>query len=232
MSIAENIAVIREKMAEAARRSGRSPEQVQLCAAAKFNDAQRVQQAIAAGVDAVGENRVDELVTKGARGAYEGAPLHFIGHLQRNKAKHVVGTADLIHSADSLEFLAVADRLAEKLELVQDVLVEVNIGREPAKSGIAPEDLDEFLERSRAFSHVRVRGLMAIPPVTERPDDSRRFFSAMRELFVDITEKKDDNGDMLYLSMGMSADYREAILEGANLVRVGTGIFGPRNYSR
>ena len=230
MTIAENIAAIRRRMAEAARQSGRSPEQILLCAAGKQNDADRIRQAVEAGVDAVGENRTDEMVAKLAQGAYTGAPLHFIGHLQRNKAKYVVGTAALIHSADSLQLLSLVDRLALERNLVQEVLVEVNIGREPAKSGVAPEDLDEFLFRCCDFGHIRVRGLMAIPPVPEPGRDNRRFFSAMHELFFDITEKKYDNVDMCYLSMGMSADYCDAILEGANIVRIGTGIFGHRDY--
>ena len=160
MSIAENVAAVRARIDAAAQ--GR---RVLLVAASKMNDAERVREAVAAGVDACGENRVQELVEKNAQGAYEGAPLHFIGHLQKNKIKYLVGVADLIESVDSEELLTLIDRRAEKLDVVQDVLLEVNIGREAAKSGLAPEDVAKTVEFASPLEHVRVRGLMAIPPV-------------------------------------------------------------------
>ena len=227
MSIAENVAAVRARIDAAAQ--GR---RVLLVAASKMNDAERVREAVAAGVDACGENRVQELMEKNAQGAYEGAPLHFIGHLQKNKIKYLVGVADLIESVDSEELLTLIDRRAEKLDVVQDVLLEVNIGREAAKSGLAPEDVAKTVEFASPLEHVRVRGLMAIPPAAASPDETRPYFAAMRELFIDIGEKKYDNTPMDFLSMGMSGDFEAAIAEGANMVRVGSAIFGARDYSR
>ncbi len=227
MSIAENVAAVRARIDAAAR--GRK---VLLVAASKMNDAERVREAVAAGVDACGENRVQELVEKNAEHAYDGAPLHFIGHLQKNKVKYLVGVADLIESVDSEELLTLIDKRAEKLGITQDVLLEVNIGREEAKSGLAPEDVVKTVEFAAPLAHVRVRGLMAIPPVGASPEDSRPYFAAMRELFIDIGAKKYDNTPMDFLSMGMSGDFEAAIEEGANMVRVGSAIFGARDYSR
>ena len=227
MSIAENVAAVRARIEAAAQ--GR---RVLLVAASKMNDAGRVREAVAAGVDACGENRVQELVEKNAQGAYTGCPLHFIGHLQKNKIKYLVGVADLIESVDSAELLTLIDRRAEKLDVVQDVLLEVNIGREEAKSGLAPEDVVKTVEFAVPLAHVRVRGLMAIPPAADSPDKTRPYFAAMRELFIDIAEKKYDNTPMDFLSMGMSGDFEAAIAEGANMVRVGSAIFGARDYSR
>ena len=225
MSIAENVAAIRARIDAAAQ--GR---RVLLVAASKMNDAAAVREAIAAGVDACGENRVQELLEKNAQGAYAGAPLHFIGHLQKNKVKYLVGTADLIESVDSVELLRMIDARARKLGVTQDVLLEVNIGGEAAKSGFEPSALPEELEISGEFSSLKVRGLMAIPPVAEASGASRPYFARMRELFIDIGAKKYDNVSMDFLSMGMSGDFEDAIREGANVVRVGSAIFGPRNY--
>lgn len=231
MSIAENVRQVKENMAAAARRCGREPDSVLLCAATKMNDASRVREAIAAGVDVCGENRVQELTEKLELGAYSGCPLHFIGHLQKNKVKYIVGKVALIHSADSPELIGVIDRRAEALGVTQDILLEVNIGAEAAKSGFAPAQLGEVLPRMADFRSVRVRGLMAIPPICENMEENRPYFRAMKQLFVDIGAKKYDNVTMDFLSMGMSADYEAAIEEGANIVRVGTGIFGARSYA-
>ena len=232
MNIAENVALVRRRMTEAARAAGRDPEKIRLVAATKMNDASRVRQAIAAGVEICGENRVQEMLEKQAQGAYEGAELHFIGHLQKNKAKQVVGLAKLIHSVDSQELLALISRLAEARGLVQDVLLEVNIAGEAAKSGFAPEDVPQALAFASQLPGVRVRGLMAIPPICSFPDQNRPFFLRMRKLFVDNGGKKYDNVSMDFLSMGMSGDYQEAIACGADLVRIGTAVFGPRDYSK
>lgn len=230
MSIAENVKQVKENMAAAARRCGREPDGILLCAATKMNDASRVREAIAAGVDVCGENRVQELTEKLEQGAYYGCPLHFIGHLQKNKVKYIVGKVSLIHSADSLELIGVIDKRAAALGLTQDILLEVNIGGEEAKSGFAPDELGEVLPRMADFRAVRVRGLMAIPPICENMEENRPYFRTMKQLFVDIGAKKYDNVTMDFLSMGMSADYEAAIEEGANIVRVGTGIFGARDY--
>ena len=230
MTIAENVALVRGNMDRAALAAGRDPKEILLLAATKMNDADRVRQAIAAGVDLCGENRVQEMLEKQAQGAYAGVPLHFIGHLQKNKVKQVVGLAELIHGTDSLELLSLISRVAQARGLTQDVLLEVNIGGESAKSGFAPEEVPEALARAAALPALRVRGLMAIPPVCAAPEENRPFFLRMQQLFIDNSEKKYDNIRMDFLSMGMSGDYTEAIACGANLVRVGSGIFGPRQY--
>ncbi|MDO4973711.1 MAG: YggS family pyridoxal phosphate-dependent enzyme [Eubacteriales bacterium] len=232
MTIAENVALVQENIARAARAAGRDPAGIRLVAASKMNDAARVREAIAAGVRVFGENRVQEMLEKHAQGAYEGAELHFIGHLQKNKVRQVVGLASLIHSVDSLELLAVIDRCAAARGLRQDVLLEVNIGGEASKSGFAPEALPAALEKAGEYGAVQVRGLMAIPPVCASPEENRPFFLRMKQLFVDNGRKKYDNVSMDFLSMGMSGDYTEAVACGADLVRVGTAIFGARDYSR
>ena len=230
MTITENVARVRAEIAAAAIAAGRDPAAITLVAASKMNDAARVREAIAAGVDACGENRVQEMLEKLAQGAYEGAPLHFIGHLQTNKVKQVVGKVSLIHGADSLHLLAAIDRCAAERGLVQDLLLEINIGAEPSKSGFAPEALPEALAAAAGFPHIRVRGLMAIPPAGLSDDENRLNFTKMKQLFVDNDEKKYDNISMDFLSMGMSADYACAVACGANMVRVGSAIFGPRPY--
>ena len=232
MSIAENVARIRAEMAAAAREAGRDPAEITLVAASKMNDAARVREAIAAGVDVCGENRVQEMLEKQAQGAYEGAPLHFIGHLQKNKVKQVVGLASLIHGVDSLALLEVIDRCAEKRGLTQDLLLEVNIGAEESKSGFAPEEIPAALSAAASFSHIRVRGLMCIPPAGRSEEENRLFFTKMNKLFVDNSGKKYDNVRMDFLSMGMSADFACAIACGSNMVRVGSAIFGPRPYQK
>ena len=232
MTIADHEAARKAEIRALAVAAGRDPDSVQLVAATKMNDADRVRQAIAAGVDVCGENRVQEMLEKNSQGAYEGAPLHFIGHLQKNKVKQVVGLASLIHGADSRELLEVISRTALNRGLVQDVLLEVNIGEEASKSGFRPEEIPGVLEFVSTLPGLRVRGLMAIPPICAFPEENRPFFCRMEKLFVDNGEKKYDNVSMDFLSMGMSGDYTEAVACGATLVRVGTAIFGARDYSK
>lgn len=230
MSIAENIALIRANIARAAREAGREPSEILLIGASKMNDAAACRAAIAAGIDALGENRVQEMTQKLAENAYEGAPLHFIGHLQRNKVKQVVGKVDVIESVGSMELLTMIDAQAEKLRIRQDILLEVNIGGEDAKSGFAPQDIPDAARAAAALNHVRVRGLMCIPPVAEEKHGSVPYFEKVHGLYVDINEKMYHNKlDML--SMGMSDDNEDAVRCGATIVRVGTAIFGARNYT-
>ena len=230
-TIAENIRTIRETMAEAARQAGREPSEIRLCAATKMNDAAACQEAIAAGIDALGENRVQEMTAKLAEDAYRGAPLHFIGHLQRNKVKQVVGKVALIQSIGSPELLAEVDKQADKLGIVQDILLEVNIGGEAAKSGFAPQEVENAAAQAKEMGHVRVRGLMTIPPADATREENVVYFQKVQALYVDINRKMYDNG-LEYLSMGMSGDFADAIRAGANMVRVGTAIFGARDYSK
>ena len=231
MSIRENIEAIRAEIDEAARETGRTGADIVLVGASKMNDAAACQEAIAAGIDALGENRVQELTAKLAEDAYRGAPLHFIGHLQRNKVKQVVGKVDLLQSVGSLELLAEVDKQAEKLGLVQDILLEVNIGGEEAKSGFAPGAVEDAAARAKECAGVRVRGLMTIPPANATREENMVYFQKVKALYVDISEKMYDN-KLEYLSMGMSGDYADAIRAGANMVRVGTAIFGARDYSK
>ena len=230
MSIAENIAEVQKNIALAAASCGRQASEITLVAASKMNDASRVQEAIAAGITACGENRVQEMLEKHAQGAYQGAHLHFIGHLQKNKVKNIVGIAELIHSVDSVPLLEVIGRTAEAKGIVQQVLLEVNIGAEASKSGFAPEELPAALAAAEQIPGILVRGLMAIPPACTHPDEIRPYFARMQQLFVDIGSKKYDNSNMDFLSMGMSHDYSLAIEYGSNIVRVGTAIFGARDY--
>lgn len=230
MSIAENIAAIRSGIAEAAAACSRDPKEIQLCAATKMNDAQAVRDAIAAGVDCCGENRVQELTAKMAENAYAGAPVHFIGHLQTNKVRQVVGKVDLIQSVDRMKLLEAIQAEAAKQGIVQDILLEINVGQEESKSGFALDEILPVVEQISDFSNIQVKGFMAIPPISQNPGDNRKFFQRIFNLSVDIRGKKYDNVSVDCLSMGMSDDYADAIACGSTMIRIGTAIFGPRNY--
>lgn len=232
MAISENVQAIREKIAQAAIASGRDPKEVKLCAATKMNDTAAVREAIRAGIDICGENRVQELLQKDAQHAYDGVPLHFIGRLQTNKVKDIVGKVDLIQSVDRLKLLEAINREAAKRGIVQPVLLEVNIGREESKAGFLPEELPPILEKAGEFGNIAIRGLMAIPPISQNNGDNRKFFQEIFNLSVDITEKKYDNVSVDVLSIGMSDDFADAIACGSTMVRVGTAIFGQRDYKR
>ena len=227
-SISENIQNIRREIDEAARLTGRTGADITLVAATKMNGAERVREAVAAGIDACGENRVQELLEKYEDGAYTGAPLHFIGTLQTNKVKYLVGKVSLIQSVNSEKLAAEISKCAIKHGIVQDILVEINIGGEESKSGADIENAHSLVQNIAKLPGVRVRGLMTIPPFSENEEEQKQFFIKMKQLFIDIGAKKYDNISMEFLSMGMSGDYRNAILCGANMVRVGTGIFGAR----
>lgn len=230
--IAENVARIRAEMAEAAVKAGRDPAEILLCAATKMNDADRVREAVAAGVDCCGENRVQELTAKLADHAYDGVPVHFIGHLQTNKVRQVVGRVALIQSVGRVELLECIDREAAKQGVIQDILLEINIGAEASKSGFTPEAVPEIAEKMEQFSNCRLRGLMAIPPISEKIGDNCRYFEKIHRISVDITAKKYHNISMDILSMGMTDDFADAIACGSTMVRVGTAIFGARDYTK
>ena len=225
--IALNIAAVREKIKTACARVDKNPGDIILLGATKQQQPEKILLAKQAGIDAVGENYVSELLGKYGTGAYDGIPLHFIGRLQSNKAKQLVGKASLIHSlctktgADSLE------KQAKSARLVQQTLLQINVAGEDTKAGLEPFAVDAFLRYMSGLEHVCVRGLCAIIPQTQ-PDGY--YFRKMQELFIDISAKKYDNVIMDYLSMGMSFDYEQAILYGANIVRIGSGIFGERVY--
>lgn len=228
--IVDNVANARERIAEAARKAGRQPEEITLVAATKMNDAERVQAAVRAGIDVCGENRVQELLGKYEEHAYDGCPLHFIGTLQSNKVKYLMGKVSMIESVSSIKLAKVISKEAKKAGLCQDILLEINIGREEAKLGIDPDEVPEAVEEISQLENIRIRGLMAIPPKPDENRDDTYYFDRMHQLFVDISAKKYDNVSMDYLSMGMSADFESAIACGANIVRLGTTIFGARHY--
>ena len=232
MSIQENVQRIKAEIRQAALAAGRDPEKILLCAATKMNDAQAVREAIAAGVDCCGENRVQELVQKQAEDAYQGAPVHFIGHLQTNKVKQVVGKVDLIQSVDREALLLAIQKEACKQGIRQEILLQVNIGREESKGGFLQEEILHIVESLESFPNIFVRGLMAIPPICQNPGDNNKFFQEMCNLAVDITAKNSDNVSVDILSMGMSDDFQDAIACGSTMIRVGTAIFGHRNYTK
>ena len=231
MSIRDNILRIRDEIDAAARATGRTGGDITLVGASKMNDAARCREAIAAGIDALGENRVQEMTEKLRQDAYTGAPLHFIGHLQRNKVKQVVGVATLIQSVGSQALLEEIEKTAAKLGLVQDILLEVNIGGEEAKSGFDPSAVEEMALLAASLPHIRPCGLMTIPPVALSDGANIPYFEKVHRLFVDIGGKMYDN-IWQYISMGMSDDYADAVRCGANMVRVGSAIFGKRDYTK
>ena len=230
MSITENVRMARQKINAAAESAGRSGSEVRLLAATKMNGPEAVQEAIRAGVDICAENRVQEFLSKNAVNAYAPCCVHFIGHLQKNKVKYLVGAVELIHSVDSPELMDAISRRAVSLGIVQDVLLEVNIGGEASKSGVSPDGLEALLAHAALCPGLRVKGLMTIPPAVSPGEENRWYFRRMYELFVDIRRKTYDNVTMAELSMGMSGDYEEAVRCGATIVRLGTALFGPRNY--
>ncbi|WNX86579.1 YggS family pyridoxal phosphate-dependent enzyme [Agathobaculum sp. NTUH-O15-33] len=230
ITLAERIKDVQARVARAAVASGRRAEDITLVAATKMNDADRVRAAIEAGIRVCGENRVQELTDKYEQNAYAGADLQFIGTLQSNKIKYLIGKVSLIQSVGSLKLGQAIAKEAAKKGITQDILLEVNIGREQAKSGLMPEMLPEALDQLRLLPAIRIRGLMAIPPIADETTKNLRYFNEMHQIFVDILTKKYDNVNMDYLSMGMTNDFETAISCGSNMVRIGTAIFGARPY--
>lgn len=229
MNLNETVARVREQIVQAALRAGRDPAEIVLVAATKTQSSDTIRAAIAAGVTVCGENRVQELTAHWEDGAYEGAELHFIGHLQTNKVKYIVGKVALIHSVSSEKLLRAIDAQADKLGILQDILLEINLAGEASKSGFSPEKALDAAALACELSHVRLRGLMCIPPAADGMGANLPFFQKLRQLAVDIEHKMVDNKiNMGILSMGMSGDFSDAIAEGATHVRVGTALFGPR----
>jgi PLP dependent protein len=228
--VAENIEKVRAKIRQAAEKSGRNAQDITLMAVTKTMPAQAVTAAFDSGVTLFGENRVQELLDKLPQLDMTGRSAHIIGHLQTNKVKYIIDKVDMIQSLDSLHLAQEIDRQAEKNGKIMDVLVEVNIGREQSKSGVLPQKIFEFMDEVSILKHINIRGLMAIPPVEQDKEKTRRYFAQIHKLFIDIAAKKSDNMCMNVLSMGMSSDFDVAVEEGSTLVRVGTSIFGKRNY--
>ena len=224
----QNIEVIREKMERAAQSAGRKEEDILLLAACKTRTIEEVKESARLSIDLFGENHVQELIEKKDADAYLGKPAHLIGHLQTNKIKYVLGRAELIQSMDSEHLLTALEKAAAKSDMVQDILIEVNIGAEESKTGLAADDLWRMLELSAAQTHIRVKGLMTIPPANTTDLENRKYFEKTRSLFEKAKDLKYDNVSMEILSMGMSQDYENAILEGSTMIRVGSLIYGPR----
>ncbi len=229
MELEQRLARIRADIAAAAAACGRDGADITLVAATKTQSGDTIRRAIAAGITVCGENRVQELTAHLEEHAYEGADIHFIGHLQTNKVKFVVGKVSLIHSVSSEKLLLAIDRQAEKLGIVQDILLEVNLAGEESKSGFTPEQTVAAARLAAAAPHVRLRGLMCIPPAAREAGENLPHFSNLARLAVDIRREIGDNeADMVYLSMGMSNDYQDAVAAGATHIRLGTALFGPR----
>ena len=226
----ENYADIKNRIASAAIKSGRRPEEIFLLAATKTIDIDVINHAISSGVNLVGENRVQEFLFK-KDSLLNSADRHFIGHLQSNKAKDIVGKVSLIHSVHSVKLAKIIGDLSVKKGIISDILLEVNIGNEESKSGFLANEVLEKVKEISKIEGVFIRGLMTIPPICDNNEKNRAYFKEMFNLFLDIQGKKIDNSSMELLSMGMSDDFETAIEEGANIVRIGTALFGKRNYS-
>lgn len=225
-----NYDFINEKIAEAAMKAGKTRDDITFLSATKTVEPEHINYAISLGLSYIGENKVQELLSKYDQYNLENCSLQFIGHLQSNKVRQIVGKVDLIQSIDSMKLAKEVSKCSLKNNITSDILVEVNIGKEENKSGVMPEMLEELVEEISTLPAVNVKGLMTIPPICEKKDEIRRYFEKMNRLFLDISSKKLDNVSMDILSMGMSSDYYEAILEGANMVRIGSALFGNRIY--
>ena len=225
----DNYKEITQNIARAAEKSGRKYEDITLLAATKTVDVEVINHAIEAGVSFIGENRVQEFLSKYEQ--YNPVNMHFIGHLQTNKVKDIIDKVSLIHSVDSYRLAEEISRQAVKRNIIVNILLEINIGDEQSKSGFEYDEAVAAVEKIAKLGGIKIKGLMAIPPICASPDENRPYFAKMKKLFIDIGSKKIDNSSMDYLSMGMSDDFEVAIEEGANIVRIGTALFGKRNYS-
>ena len=225
----ENYKKITENIARAAEKSGRKPQDITLLAATKTVDVDVINHAILSGISYIGENRVQEFLSKYQD--YEPVNKHFIGHLQTNKVKDIIDKVSLIHSVDSLRLAEEISRQAVKRGIAVDILLEINVGDEQSNSGFSYDDAIASAEKIAKLDGVKIKGLMAIPPICENSEQNRPYFAKMKKLFIDIDNKKIDNSSMDILSMGMSDDYQVAIEEGATMVRLGTALFGRRNYN-
>ena len=228
--IQENIKLVEENIKKACEKVGRDVNEVTLIAVSKTKPYTAIEEALPTGVKDYGENKVQELCDK-----YEILPKdikwHMIGHLQRNKVKYLVGKASLIHSVDSIRLAEQIEKEYAKADEIANILIEVNMAQEESKFGITSEETEQLVREIAKFPHIRIKGLMTIAPYTDNPESNRVYFRNMKKLSVDIENKNIDNVSMSVLSMGMTGDYQVAVEEGATLVRVGTGIFGERNYS-
>lgn len=230
IDIQENIKFIRNRINEAAVRSGRNENDVRFMAVTKTVDPVYINHAIECGIDLIGENKVQEFLAKKDDLRLEKVEKHLIGHLQSNKVRKIITEVDMIQSVDSVSLAKEIERQAEKNNMTADILLEINVGNEKSKTGMDKSQFTEIFSEIAEMKHISIKGLMTIPPICENNGELRKFFEEMYNLFIDIKAKKIDNVSMDILSMGMSGDYEQAILCGSNLVRVGSAIFGPRIY--
>ena len=229
--IKENLKMVEENIVQACNRVGRDPKEVTLIAVSKTKPNEMIEEAIDYGMKNFGENKVQEMVEK--MDTISGKlNWHLIGHLQRNKVKYIVDRVCLIHSVDSLRLAEQINEEAKKKDVVCNILIEVNIANEESKFGVSREELKSLLDEIKKLTNVQVKGLMTIAPFVEDPEDNRKYFREMHKIFIDMSHENADNIKMEILSMGMTGDYQVAIEEGATMVRVGTGIFGERNYNK
>lgn len=228
-AVRDNLQRIMEQVNNEVVKSNRKIDELQIMAVTKTVPAEIVNVAIEQGITLLGENRAQELLEKYQAYSKDDVAIHFIGHLQTNKVKSIADKVQMVESVDSLKLAHELDKEMEKLGSVMDILVEVNIGGEASKSGIPKEQTEELLGQISTLQHIKIKGLMTIPPICEKKEQVSHYFEQMHQLFVDIKAKNMDNIDMSVLSMGMSGDYLEAIRCGATIVRLGTAIFGKRD---
>ncbi len=230
MSIKDNIDDILKRVGNACKKAGRNPGDITVVAVSKTVDYQRAKEAVEAGINNLGENRVQELVKKYEDMKDTDAKWHMIGHLQKNKVKYIIDKTVLIHSIESLELAEEINKRANKNNLIADILIELNIGEEESKFGITEERVYDFINSMDKFDNIRVLGLMTVAPFCENPEDVRWVFKKMKNIYDKVSTMKLQNVQMKYLSMGMTNDFEIAIEEGSNIIRIGTAIFGARNY--
>lgn len=229
--IAENLDEVRNRIDQACERAGRDPKKVTLIAVSKTKPLAMLEEAYAHGARDFGENWVQEIQEKVPL-LPEDIHWHMIGHLQRNKVKYIIDKVSLIHSVDSVRLAEEIEKQAEKHDVDMDILIEVNMAEEETKFGLKKDEVIQMVKECAKLPHIHIKGLMTIAPFVENPEDNRQYFKAIRELSVDISRENIDNVSMGILSMGMTGDFEVAVEEGATLVRVGTGIFGERNYNK
>lgn len=230
MGVAENIKFVKYRIQEACKRVNRDSRDIILVGVSKTHPIEKLIKAKEAGIEVFGESKAQELMEKFEQ--LDGVKWHFIGHLQKNKVKYIIDKVELIHSLDNIELAKEIDKRANNLNKVMDVLIQINIGKEESKYGIYKEDIWEFCNSLKEFKNIKVKGLMCIPPADASIDETRIYFKQMKQIYDDVKKLEYDNFDIMYLSMGMSDDFEIAIEEGANIVRVGTGIFGERYYMK
>lgn len=229
--IEENLKKVHENIAKACEKANRSIEEITLINVSKTKPVSMIEECLNCGETDFGENKVQELCDKIDALKYEKINWHLIGHLQRNKVKYIIGKTKLIHSVDSIRLAKQIELESSKKDHITDILLEVNVANEESKFGFQMNEVKDSLKIIAEYPHVCVKGLMTVAPFTTNPEENRKFFSQLHDLYVDINEENIDNVNMSILSMGMTNDYQIAIEEGATMIRVGTGIFGERNYN-